>query len=92
MFWEMRLRPRQWLTRGNWKQLAPDDAYLSCEYSLSPGDGLVVMEESEEKRANTGWQIMTFDVSISWGPGGWNRGIGLTVEYSDERGCRYAEE
>jgi hypothetical protein len=50
------------------------------------------MEESEEKRANTGWQIMTFDVSISWGPEGWKRGRRLTVEYSDERGCRYAEE
>jgi hypothetical protein len=50
------------------------------------------MEKSEEKRANTGWQIMTFDVSISWRPGGWKRGVGLMVEYSDERGCRYAEE
>ena len=33
MLWEMRLRSRHWLMRRDWKQLAPDDAYLSCEYS-----------------------------------------------------------
>ena len=63
MLWEMRLRPRQWLIRGNWKQLAPDDAYLSCEYSLRPGEEMVVMGQGEEEGANTRWQIMTFDVS-----------------------------
>jgi hypothetical protein len=30
---EMRLRLRRWLTkRVDWKQLAPENAYLSCEY------------------------------------------------------------
>jgi hypothetical protein len=55
MLWEMRLRSRHWLMRRDWKQLAPDDAYLSCEYSSClPG---------VEERANAAWQIMTFDVS-----------------------------
>ena len=40
MFWGMRLRHRHWLIRRDWKQLAPDDAYLSCEYIPHlPGDG-----------------------------------------------------
>jgi hypothetical protein len=57
----MRLRPRQWLIRGDWKQLAPDDAYLSCEYPVC-----LEIEgkwREREDKANTGWQITMFDVS-----------------------------
>lgn len=51
----MRLRPRQWLTRrADWKQLAPDDAYLSCEY-LSCG-----WEEERGVRANV--PVLDYDI------------------------------
>jgi len=79
----MRLRSRQWLTRREWKQLAPDDAYLSCEYFLPA--------RTREKRRLM-W-LADYDVRCELYSGkGAMRDMELISGYSDKRGCRYVEE
>lgn len=53
---KMVISPIKWLTRASWRKLAPDDAYLSCEYSLES-----LLEETVV--LTCGWQIMMYGVS-----------------------------
>jgi hypothetical protein len=75
----MRLRPRQWLTRrADWKQLAPDDAYLSCEYLPCSWEG--------EKEVWANVLVLDYDVRCELtrgGARGWADGDTVTKEDVD---------